>query len=63
MGKYKHVGLHAEELVGGVMVGPGEELDLDEQGEEDNKRLIDEGIIVSQEAESKQKRSTKKEEE
>ena len=47
MAKYKHVGLHPEELVGGVMIGPGEEVDLSSEAEEDNKRLIDEGILMS----------------
>jgi hypothetical protein len=46
MAKYKHVGLHPEELVGGVMIGPGEEVELDDTAAEANQRLIDEGILM-----------------
>jgi hypothetical protein len=60
MTKYKHVGLHPEELVGGVMIGPGEEVDLSSEQEEENQRLIDEGILMSLSDESK---TTKKKEE
>jgi len=60
MAKYKHVGLHPEELVGGVMIGPGEEVDLSSEAEEDNKWLIDEGILMSLGGASKSK-TTKEE--
>ena len=62
MAKYKHVGMHAEELVGGVMVGPGEEVDLDEAGEADNRRLIDEGIFIPLDETTETKTSSTKEE-
>jgi len=60
MARYKHVGLHPEELVGGVMIGPGEEVDLSSEQEGENKWLIDEGVLMPLE-ESKSSK-TKKEE-
>jgi len=47
MTEYKNVGLHPEELVGGVMLGPGETIDLDDKQVEENQRLIDEGVFIS----------------
>jgi hypothetical protein len=46
MTQYKHVGAHAEELVGGVMLGPGETTDLSDEQVKENERLIEDGILV-----------------
>jgi hypothetical protein len=64
MTEYKHVGKHAEELAGGVMLGPGETTDLSGEQEKENERLIKDGILVpagSQKTGSKKKEETSSE--
>jgi len=56
MAKYKNVGMHPEELVGGVMLGPGEETDLNKEGEKDNQWLINEEILIPLETSTKSKK-------
>lgn len=62
MTRYKNVGLHPEELVGGVMIGPGETVDLSGENETDNQRLVDEGIFMPLDEEESKKKTAKKEE-
>lgn len=52
MGEYKHVGVHAEDLADGRMLGPGEIVELDEEqiAEPHNARLLGEGILLSLDA-------------
>jgi hypothetical protein len=48
MAEIKHVGLHAEDLADGRMVGPGETITVDDEllGDPHNKRLLDEGVFI-----------------
>lgn len=47
--RFTFVGVHAQDLEGGRVVAPGERVDLDKKGQEDNARLIDEGLLLKYE--------------
>jgi hypothetical protein len=56
MADIKNVGLHAEDLADGRMVGPGESVTLDDEllNDPHNKRLIYEGIFIRTDEPTKQ---------
>lgn len=65
--KYTLISDHAEDLADGRVLGPGEEADLDEEAIKDphNKRLIEEGKLISgddEESAPKTSRSSKRKE-